>query len=201
MCGRFSLTDPDRLEREFARRFAFSQARFRARYNIAPTQDVLAVRNDGRHVVESMRWGIHERINARADRVLGNRLRCVIFADGFYEWKAKRPTLFTLRDGVPFAFAGIWSPGRDGASCAIITTEANELTAQVHDRMPVILRDDAIDTWLREDALGLEVARELLRPFPAAEMTARPVSSRLNSATYDASDILVDDEPRQGSLF
>ncbi len=113
---------------------------------------VLGVRNDGRDAVEQMSWGIHGRLNARAESVASRTQRnhCVIFADGFYEWRDKRPTYFQLRDAEPFAFAGIWNSLEwSEAQCSIITTEPNDLVRTVHDRMPVILPDDVTVSPLR----------------------------------------------------
>lgn len=202
MCGRFTVTDPARLKKAYGRRFRFeefSQTRLPARFNVAPTQLVLAVRNDGRDAAEEMAWGIDGRINARAETVAARaqRDRCIIFADGFYEWSNKRPTFFALRDRAPFAFAGIWQARDDAGACAVITCEPNALVRTIHDRMPVILSDDALDVWLGEGALPPEVARASLRPYPADAMIAVPASTRLNNAAYDAPDVLADDDPRQ----
>ena len=172
------------------------------RFNIAPAQEVLGVRNDGDDAVESFAWGIGGRINARAETIApaSQRKRCVIFADGFYEWQNKRPIYFQLNDGEPFAFAGIWAPNQDAAECAIVTTEPNTLVRPVHDRMPVILPADAMDVWLGQDELPPDVVRALLAPYAADAMVSRPVSSRLNNARYDAPDVLVDDDPIQQRL-
>jgi putative SOS response-associated peptidase YedK len=204
MCGRYTMTDPDRLERAFGLRFHFeelSDTRIPPRFNVAPTQPVLGVKN-GSANVELFRWGIGGRINARAETI-GSRAqksRCVLFADGFYEWSHQRPTYFTLQDGEPFAFAGIWSQARDASECAIITCEANDLVRAVHDRMPVILPSDALDVWLEEEALPADVQRALLRAYPAEAMAARPVSTRLNNARYDAPDILEHTDPIQSGF-
>lgn len=204
MCGRFTLTDPDRLERAYGKRFGFAEfSEYRLpRFNVAPAQAVLGVRNDGARSVEPLWWGIHGRINARAQTVAlrGERHRCIVFADGFYEWQNRKPTYFTLKTGEPFAFAGVWSTEGEGARCAIITCEANDAVRPIHDRMPVILPDDALDVWLAQEELPSEVVRSLLRPLPAGAMAARTVSRRLNDARYDAPDVLVDDDPVQPSL-
>lgn len=217
MCGRYSLTNPDRIS------VAFPQFRFEEfsdyrlpRYNIAPTQNVLGVRNDGRDAIEPLRWGLLPfgstgtgLINARAETLASKssfrsayeRRRCVIFADGFYEWKNRRPVRFSLEGGAIFAFAGLWEP-RDGElpSCTIVTCEPNELVAKVHDRMPVILAPANVGGWLSQDELPSEVARSILRPYPVAKMEACNVSMRLNNANYDAPDVLNDDAPVQTAL-
>lgn len=205
MCGRFTLTDPLRIGAAYPRyRFEeFSEYRL-PRFNIAPTQAILGVRNDGRNDVEPLRWGIDGRINARIETIATRPLafRCIIFADGFYEWRGRKPVYYTMKDGRPFAFAGIWQPVTAGEPpSAIVTCEPNELVAPVHDRMPAILRDDQLDAWLSEADLGTEDTRALIRPYDAGEMTARDVSMRLNDARYDSPNVLVDDDPVQGSLF
>lgn len=202
MCGRFTLTDPSRLEREFGRRFRFAEVSdTRARYNIAPTQPVLGVGN-GRSDVQTFRWGLNERINARVETISTRppMNRCIIFADGFFEWNERRqPMYFTLASGAPFAFAGILSPR--GEAAAVVTCPPNELVGTIHNRMPVILAGDAIDTWLTAGALAAAEMLAVLRPWPACEMRVRRVSSRLNSARYDAPDLLLDSDPVQESLF
>ena len=155
------------------------------------------------NAVEQMQWGIHGRINARAESVSSRsqRNRCIIFADGFYEWRDKRPTYFQLRNAEPFAFAGIWNSLEGSeAQCSIITTEPNDLVRPIHDRMPVILPDDALDVWLGESDLPTDVLRAMLWPYQAESMTARSASGRLNNARYDAPDVLVDDDPVQQGL-
>jgi putative SOS response-associated peptidase YedK len=117
------------------------------------------------------------------------RRRCIIPADGFYEWRrtgaGKRPFYFHLRDDSPFGFAGLWErwEGEDRVieSCAILTTEANELLKPVHDRMPVILHPESYELWLDQDAGKQSLLQELLRPFPASEMAAYAVSTAVNN--------------------
>jgi putative SOS response-associated peptidase YedK len=209
VCGRYSATNPARLRAAFPRfRFGGASADAPPRYNIAPTQPVLAVRNDGADAVEEMIWG-PKLINARAETLavrpafrdaLRSR-RCVLFADGFYEWRAKRPVRFTLADERPFAFAGLWEPQAAGAAtCTIVTCEANELVRPVHDRMPVILADDAVERWLATSDLGAGAAAPLLRPYAPALMRAHDVSTRLNNARYDRPDVLQADDPVQTTL-
>jgi putative SOS response-associated peptidase YedK len=205
MCGRFTLTDPLRISGRYPRyRFEeFSEYRL-PRFNIAPTQAVLGVRNDGKDEVLPLEWGIEGRINARAETVTSRPLafRCIIFADGFYEWRGRKPVYYTMKDDRVFAFAGIWTPVTEGATpCAIVTCPPNELVARVHDRMPAILRDDEIDAWLGSEDLAPVQARGLLRPYDAAAMEARDASMRLNDARYDQPDVLVDNDPVQESLF
>jgi putative SOS response-associated peptidase YedK len=201
MCGRFTLVNPGALPGVFPRfRYPeFSQTRL-PRFNIAPTQSVLGVRDDGGEMVEEMRWGVRGRINARAESILARRApvrrRCIEFADGFYEWRGRRPFYYTLRTGEPFAFAGLWDPGNGAASCTVVTCSPNALVAAVHDRMPVVLSRDAVELWLDPQPMPPEVAGAILRPFDAELMTAREVSSRVNNANYDAADVLEAPDPR-----
>jgi putative SOS response-associated peptidase YedK len=195
MCGRFTLTKPAALVAAFPRfRFPeFSEIRM-PRYNIAPTQEVLGVRNDGRDVVEELRWGIRGRINIRGESIAARRepirRRCIEFADGFYEWSNRRPFYYTLRSGEPFAFAGLWEPENGTASCDVATCEPNGLVARVHDRMPVILTGSTVDLWIDPEPLPSEVAASILRPLDAGLMQVREVSTRVNNANYDAPDVL-----------
>jgi putative SOS response-associated peptidase YedK len=221
MCGRYSATNPARLRAAFHRfRFSGAAAAEPARYNIAPTQPVLAVRNDGNDTVEAMIWGLvpawsrdpnigSKLINARVETLAEKpafrdalrRRRCILFADGFYEWHAKRPVRFTLEDEAPFAFAGLWEAApRGGATCTIVTCEANEIVRPVHGRMPVILTEDALEPWLTPGDLTPAAATALLGPYDPAHMRAQPASTRLNDARYDAHDVLDANEPLQPPL-
>ena len=201
MCGRFTLTKPQALPAAFPqfRYPEFSETRL-PRYNIAPTQEVLGVRNDGRETVEEMRWGVRGRINIRAESIAARRgavtRRCIEFADGFYEWRDRRPFYYTLRSGEPFAFAGLWEPGNGLAACDVVTCRPNSLVAAVHDRMPVILSGESLALWLAPEPLPPGDAGAILRPFDTALMTVREVSKRVNSAAYDAADVLVPADPR-----
>jgi putative SOS response-associated peptidase YedK len=202
MCGRYTLTDPGALTAAFPRfRYPeFSETRI-PRYNIAPAQRVLGVRNDGRGVVEELQWGIGGRINIRAEsiaaRVSPVRRRCIEFADGFYEWRDRRPFYYTLKSETPFAFAGLWEPQNGAAACDVATCEPNSLVARVHDRMPVILSGSNVDIWLDPDPMPADVAASILRPLDASLMQVREVSMRVNNANYDAADVLTEDaDPR-----
>jgi putative SOS response-associated peptidase YedK len=215
MCGRFTLfLDPGELREELdLGDFKFEPAR---RYNIAPSQPVAVVRDGITRDVELFRWGLvpswakdisigDKMINARSETLLEKpsfrnafaRRRCLILADGFYEWQApasgkghKQPYFFQLTDGKPFAFAGLWevwhSPEGDVLnSCTIITCEPNEVVKPVHGRMPVILPKPAYPAWLSAQT-PLEAAQQLLAPFPAEWMTARPVGFAVNKPEFDA---------------
>ena len=181
------------------------------RYNVAPTQSVAAILNEQPNILTWIRWGLIPRwakdatignklINARAEtlqekpsfRDAYERRRCLILADGFYEWaavpgqKAKQPYYFTLRSGEPFAFAGLWERWRspdekDITTCTIITTTPNELLAKIHDRMPVMLTGESCKSWIAPGP----PQRELLAPYQAAGMTMHPVSTMVNNARVD----------------
>jgi len=205
MCGRFTLIGPMRISSAYPRYHfeEFSEYRL-PRFNVAPSQAVLGVINDGRNSVQPLHWGIGGRINARAESITARPVafRCVIFADGFYEWRGSKPVYYTMKDDRLFAMAGVWEPVRDGEPpCAIVTCPPNALVARVHDRMPAILHDGDLEQWLAPHDLAPGEARRLLQPYDQADMTARDASMRLNDARYDRPDVLVDDDPVQGSLF
>jgi putative SOS response-associated peptidase YedK len=208
MCGRFAQrTDPKRVAKWFG---VEEVPELEPRYNIAPTQEITAVREteDGREIA-FYKWGLipswakdismgARLINARSETVREKpafrqsfkQRRCIIPADGFYEWQRtegrKQPFFFQMRDESPFGFAGIWEQwkGEEGQvinSCTILTTTANEVLRPVHDRMPVILHPDDYSLWLDHDTRKLEMVEDLLRPYPADEMASYPVSTLINS--------------------
>jgi putative SOS response-associated peptidase YedK len=209
MCGRFTLRAPDRIK---LRQQNLSE--IAPRYNIAPSQQVLAItQSESSRDLSSFVWGLIPSwskepkgiINAR-DETLEDKpsfsesflqRRCLIPADGFYEWqrtgKTKQPYYFQLNDESVFSFAGIWDEWRkDGVSivtCAIITTKPNELLATIHDRMPVMLSAEAEDVWLRPEARPKELM-SLLVPFPAAAMKSYPVSQKVNHAQAEEPDLV-----------
>jgi putative SOS response-associated peptidase YedK len=210
MCGRFTLTDPDQA---LAVQFDLPGVpSLEPRYNIAPTQPVAAVRlppeGVGRELV-LLHWGLipfwakdsrigSRMINARSETVADKpafraafrRRRCLVLADGFYEWQkqngGKRPFYIRLGDGKPFAFAGLWEqwkgPDEEGIeSCTLLTTMPNDLIRPLHNRMPVILHPQDYDLWLDPDVQSVDPLKRLLRPFPSAEMQAYPVHRWVNS--------------------
>lgn len=219
MCGRFTLRAPTSRIADF---FGVTiHDTWQPRFNIAPTQWIPAIRCEGssRQLV-NLHWGLipswareqrlgASMINARAEtvaekpafRTAFRRKRCLIPADGFYEWqrvdaKTKIPHLFEMKDESPFAFAGLWdrwhSPdGRTIESCAIITTEANSLVADVHDRMPVILKASFFDGWLNAELHDVDQLMPMLAPFPASKMKATQVSTRINNARNDVDPRIV----------
>ncbi len=212
MCGRFTLfADPAELMAAFP---GFEiPADLPPRYNIAPTQPVAVVPNDGQRRVAFFRWGLvpswardlsigNRLINARAEtlaqkpafRVAYRRRRCLVLANGFYEWRReagrKVPMFIRLKSGAPFAFAGLWESWRgpddqELLSCTIITTEPNALIAEIHDRMPAILPRQAYEPWLDPAEKRPGELQVWLKPYPASEMTAYPVSTLVNNPRND----------------
>lgn len=202
MCGRFTLHSRERIK---IKGLANPDLPYEPRYNIAPSQTIAAIADFGRGPeLRSLVWGLVPSwstdgkgfINARAETLEDKpsfsdsfRLRrCLIPADGFYEWKrsgrSKRPFYFQMEDESPFAFAGIWDrwKNRDQSivSCAIITTHPNELVEELHDRMPAILLPEFYEAWLdlNTDRAKLQ---QLLTPVRASKMKVYPVSSAVNS--------------------
>ena len=220
MCGRFTLTvDPSDLQEAFAD-YTFP-AKFAPRFNIAPSQPILAIPNDAKHKADFFIWGLIP--SWAKDPSIGNRLinargetlaekpsfrgalkykRCLILADGFYEWKSqpgtktKVPHFIFLKSRQPFAFAGLWdewhSPdGGSVRSATIVTIAPNELMATLHNRMPVILPPSAYAQWLDPAPQTPDRLLPLLQPFPADEMDAHPVSTLVNSPANDRAELVV----------
>jgi len=219
MCGRFTLTTPDQLASRFD---VIEDERDEAErrnpaYNIAPSKDIAVVveRAAGRFL-RTMSWGFRPAwasaaasrpapINARAEtlherplfRSAMARGRCLIPADGFYEWqsvpgrKTRQPVYIRRDDRALVGFAGLYSIGKDGtASCAIITTEPNALVARIHDRMPVILDPAAESLWLDPTLTDPEAVLDYLRPCPAGLLVAYPVSPRVSSPREDGPSLI-----------
>ncbi|UZR29050.1 SOS response-associated peptidase [Methylococcus mesophilus] len=235
MCGRYTLTTPAdkyKAQLKYERARAILEKLF-ARYNIAPTQDVAAVRTgtDGVRELVALHWGLipswskeskttFSTINAKSETVAEKpafrgafrHRRCLILADGYYEWqarpgsRAKQPWYIKLAGGDLFAFAGLWErwepkpnqPGEPIESCSIIVTDANELMRPIHDRMPVILDPAAYDVWLDPDCRDKTGLLSLLRPYPADEMTAWKVSTHVNSPRHDDAECLEPIEAAEG---
>ncbi len=211
MCGRYTLTTPvgDLVEQFDIDEYPASLA---ASYNVAPTREVAALLVEGdKRKLEMLRWGLvpswakdpsigNKMINARAETVSEKpsfrkafaERRCLVLADGFYEWQKtngqKQPYYIHMKDGSPFAFAGLWEIWRDGEelrSCTIITTDANGLVGEIHHRMPVILLPEDYEMWLDPDFEEKEALASVLRPYPGEVMEAYPVSRRVNSPGND----------------
>ena len=212
MCGRFSLTSkPRRLRDHFG--LAREPEDMVPHYNIAPTQPVLVIPNRTERLLRPARWGLIPHwandtklgarlINVRNETLLTRegfraaleRRRCIIPADGFYEWQqrpgGKQPWHIGMIDESMFALGGIWEywavEGHDPVlSCAIIVTDANELIANLHERMPLIIAREDWDRWLDPELTDAAEIEKLLKPFPAEEMRAYPVSTRVNDAKID----------------
>ena len=220
MCGRFTLTvNPAEVQETFSS-YSFPQ-QFAPRFNIAPTQPVLAIPNDNQNIADFFVWGLipmwakdpsigNRMINARGEtleekpafRSSLKYKRCLILADGFYEWKGaegkkvKTPFFIHMKDRKPFAFAGLWDSWNspDGSlvkSCTIITTEPNELTGIIHNRMPVILHPRDYAKWLDPSPQTPDQLKPLIKPFPADLMDAYPVSTLVNTPANDRPELVV----------
>lgn len=218
MCGRFTLTQPANIAAKFGLdNFAPIEPEFYTpRFNLAPTQRIVVIpTSDMQRVARIMRWGLipywakdakigSNLINARAEGIatkpafrsaFGSR-RCLIPADGFYEWQqtahGKQPYRIMLGSGEMFAFAGLWErwrnpEGESVDSCCIVTCKPNAVAARFHDRMPVIIAPEDYDTWL----IGTpEQALTLLKPYPAEEMQAYPVSTSVNRPANDTPELI-----------
>ncbi|MCC3408076.1 MAG: SOS response-associated peptidase [Microcoleus sp. PH2017_10_PVI_O_A] len=218
MCGRYTLTASAQIIAEF---FKLSEVpEIKPRYNIAPTQPVATVTASPQQMqrqFQFMRWGLipswakdmkigSKTINARSETVAEKpafrsaikHRRCLIVADGFYEWQAqgkkKQPYYFQTADGEPFAFAGLWenwesTEAENIVSCSIITTAANETVEPVHDRMPVILPEEAWEEWL-DPAVSAQQVLPLLKPYTAAAMKGNAVSAIVNSPSKDSPECI-----------
>ena len=220
MCGRFTLTlDPDELQEAFD--LSAPPAGLAPRYNIAPSQPVAVVANTEARKLELFQWGLipswakdakigYKMINARSEtlaekpsfRAALKKRRCLVLADGFYEWKregasrAKTPMYIQLKGGQPFAFAGLWETWKSPdnkliKSCTIITTEPNALMKDIHDRMPVILPPKAYDLWLSPEELPSEKLPPLFKPFAASQMRAYAVSPLVNNPRFDSPECVI----------
>ena len=234
MCGRYRLS---RRKQIIAEHFDASPGEqdWSPRYNVAPTQPVPVVRQhpkEPRRVLSLMRWGLIPSwakgtsgsagmINARSETAAAKPAfrdsmkfrRCLVPADGFYEWRrsgtTKQPFCFEVNDGELFAFGGLWDRWRDPSeqwiwSCSVLTTTPNTVTSAVHDRMPVILSGDDYDLWLDPEMTNIGVLSDLLTPFDARLMRSYPVSSRINQVQNDDAECARPVElelPQQPRLF
>ena len=216
MCGRFTIRIPATvLMHQFG---VDAGLQMPMRYNVAPTQQIPVItQHDGKRQLETMRWGLvpswaddpkigYRMINARSEeaatkasfRSAMKKRRCLILADGFYEWekigKAKQPHWFRMANEQPFAFAGLWErwgkvdPPLD--SCTILTTSANELVGKYHNRMPVILSPNDYGAWLDPANQDSDSLRYLFEPFPASELIDTKVNPIVNNARSDTPDCI-----------
>jgi putative SOS response-associated peptidase YedK len=214
MCGRYRLSKRKQAIEEYFE--TANEVEWEPRYNIAPSQMVGVIRQDAAKPechFSLVRWGLvpywskdasvgYKMINARSETVADKaafsepflRRRCLVPADGFYEWqrstRVKQPFHFGMEDDSLFAFAGLWDRWRDVTgqiveSCSILTTTPNSLLADVHDRMPVILSPDCYELWLDPGFRSPMALAEMLRPFAARLMKRHPVSTRVNSVAND----------------
>jgi putative SOS response-associated peptidase YedK len=229
MCGRYAIAGPD--PSQLRGRFPVGESvEIRRRWNVAPTDEVLTVTTtrEGEPRGELLRWGLvphwakdpgmgAKMINARAETVAEKPAfrdafaarRCLIVADGFYEWRREggrpQPMWITRADGEPFAFAGLWATwhGPDERvlrTCSIVTTHANDALAPIHDRMPVMLAPETEADWL-DPAAPPELLHELLRPAPDREVAHRPVGYAVNSVRNDGPECLEAPEAEAPTLF
>jgi putative SOS response-associated peptidase YedK len=232
MCGRFvAASPPDQIARYFDAQAP--EALLEPSYNVAPTNDVYAVLEDGSsRRVEALHWGLVPRwakdpsvgnrmINARAETLAAKnaykhafaKRRCIIPADGFYEWRAepdqkrKQPYYIHRPDGEPLAFAGLWEVWRDPNSrdadelhsCTIVTGQPNEKVRPIHDRMPVILPSQAWDTWLDPDQHDLDLLGKLLVPASASTIELHPVSTEVNNVRNKGAHLVDRIDPTTGA--
>jgi putative SOS response-associated peptidase YedK len=236
MCGRYKLTAHEKWL-SFLFNLDPEDVDWAARWNVAPTQEVVTVRQDAKEpkrIFGLMKWGLipywakdasfgPKAINAMAETAAEKpafsdpmrKRRCLIPADGFYEWKrigakSKQPYNIGLADGGLFAFAGLWDrwkdpAGREIVTCTILTTNANSLVQDVHSRMPVILRPEDCDLWLDPGVTDPAKVTDLLKPFDARLMKKYPVSSAVNRVANDgpecAEEVEVDEGDQQLSFF
>lgn len=211
MCGRVTVrASAEEIQKQFELNGVLAKLD-KPRFNLAPSQELPVVINDGRRELDLYRWGLipswakdpkvgWKLSNARAETIADKpmfrtalkRRRCIILIDGFYEWlregKSKRPHYFRRKDGKPFAIAGLWEEWRPQdapevvRSCTIITTSPNELMATVHDRMPVILSPDAFGTWLSSTEVATERLTSLLIPASPEDFEKYEVATIVNNA-------------------
>lgn len=218
MCGRFTLvTDPDKLILRF--HIEVIPFEWQVRYNIAPGQNIPAIIEDrGQRRIGQLKWGLvpswasdakggSKMINARAEtltekpafRRLLERKRCLIPADGFYEWQqgpnSKRPMRIMMRSGEPFAFAGLYdtwtsADGQKLHTCTIITTQPNSVVADIHDRMPVILKRENEPFWLDRERYDAALLQSFLVPYDPVQMRAYHVSAMVGSPKNDVPECI-----------
>ncbi|MBT2615927.1 MULTISPECIES: SOS response-associated peptidase [unclassified Bacillus (in: firmicutes)] len=219
MCGRFTLfTDIEEIKERFDIQGSFD-GEYQFSYNIAPSQSVLSVINDGvRNRLGYLRWGLipfwakdekagYKMINARAETIAEKasfrnaykKKRCLIIADSFYEWKKtperKIPMRIKLKNHAPFGMAGLWeswkSPEGIGIySCSVITTVPNELMTSIHDRMPVILKPEDEKDWLNPSINDPAYLQKYLKSFDSEQMEAFEVSTDVNSTKNNSPNLI-----------
>jgi len=220
MCGRFTLTvDAHQIREAFP--WITLEHEIQPRYNIAPSQPIALVPNDGLNRLDYFIWGLipswskdpsigNRLINARGEtldekpafKTAFKRRRCLILSDGFYEWQkepgtsTKIPIYIKMKNTQPFGFAGLWETwqapdGSDVRSATIITVEPNELVKKYHNRMPAILAPNTYDTWLQPGEGDIKQLKNLLMPYNAAEMMAFPVSRVVNNPVNESPECIL----------
>jgi len=218
MCGRFDCHSEISVIKKLFKIDRLS-IDYQPHYNIAPSQNIVVIRDSGKRELIQCRWGFipswakdpkmgFKMINARAESVAGKpafkdafrNQRCLVVADGFYEWvlegKVKQPVYIRLKSLAPVGFAGLYSvwrspEGEDICTCTIITTDANDLLRPIHDRMPVIIPKDMEDLWLDPKITEKEKLLPLLMPYPSDEMEFYRVSPIMNKPENDASEVIL----------
>ena len=222
MCGRFiQISNPERIRGKIPDLEIGQEVNtgFTPHYNIAPTQNILSVLNYQTPTLTFTRWGLipfwakdltigSRMINARAETLLDKpsfktplrKHRCIIFADGFYEWKTtdkrKIPFFIHFKDSEPFALAGLWdqwtnkTTGEEVVSSSIITTSPNNLIEEIHNRMPVILDPQDYQTWLSPGNMADNVLMACLKTYPSNEMDVYEISRKVNSPANDNPEII-----------
>ena len=230
MCGRYTLVNLAQLTQLFPW-ITEPPADLPPRYNIAPSQPILAVANDKPDQYDYFLWGLipswakdpkigNTMINARGESLASKnafknaykRRRCLIPADGFYEWKlntdgkTKQPMYIRLKGGKPFALGGLWEywaddKGNEVRSATIITTRPNTLMATMHDRMPVLIPPRDFDRWLKQGDTPPDALDDLIAPYPDEEMEAYPVFRNVNSPRNDGPELIKPVEPEKTTLF
>lgn len=217
MCGRFLLVDIEKVPERFNVRI-YEKLDLRKRYNISPGQPVQIIFQESPNKMETAKWGLiphwakdpsigNRMINARAESLLEKpafresliRRRCLIPANGFYEWKKegseKIPYLIHIKDFSLFAFAGLYDLWEDEKgnmirTFTIITTYANSFMKEIHDRMPVILKREEEEIWINRDERNIRKLLDLLKPYPSELMFAYMVSKKVNNPKYDSEDLI-----------
>ncbi len=222
MCGRFiQISDPERIKVNISDLEIDDAVRekFKQHYNIAPTQDVVTVLNTPTPKLTFTHWGLipywakdkmigNRMINARAETLARKpsfcepfkKRRCIIFSDGFYEWKSvdksKTPYFIHMKSGNPFAFACLWDRWINKEtretliSSTIITTDANPLVSEIHNRMPVILEPDHFKLWLSPEPQPEQILMDCLKPYPYEKMEAHEISRQVNDPKNNTSEII-----------
>ena len=235
MCGRYRLSRRKQIIEEQFETQPWDDD-WNPRYNVVPTQPVPVIRQHPKEptrLLSIMKWGLiphwakdpsiaTSTINAKSETAATKSAfrdplkfrRCLIPADGFYEWKrvgtSKQPFCFEVNEGELFAFAGLWDGWKNAEgqwikTCSILTTTPNSVTATIHDRMPVILERDSYDLWLDPGMQNVAAVAELLKPFDAKSMRCHPVSTRINRVENDDEEcsrpVVVADSQNQSNLF